>query len=280
MRQGKLIKAPWWMGAILLPALSPLLHSQERQLTVHLASGREFTAHVDTRTDDDKLWLRFSSGGGSLLRPIAWERVVGAEIDGQKVKLAELRGICGNVKSRAPAPKLLPVAPVLAKAIPPSPAPIVTSIRIDSWLANWDADVETDGIMVQLQPLDENGQIVAVRGVVEVELFAAQRRKFHEAPQSGGWMTELMQRWTERIEPVQLGTSGILLRLPFAALHPEFNREVDGWGLVHVSLAVPGSGVFEQSLDGVRLRNWSPVRESMYLQNGQRFFSTEQTGRH
>jgi hypothetical protein len=37
--------------------------------------------------------------------------------------------------------------------------------------------------------------------------------------------------------------------------------------------------VFEQSLDGVRLRTWSPVRNGMYLQNGQRFFSTERTSR-
>lgn len=279
MPQGIRFKNSWWLGVALLPAFCSLLHSQERLLTVRLASGREFTAQVDTRTDD-KLWLRFSSGGGNILRPISWERVVAAELDGESIKLNELRGICGDVKSGAPPKNKLPTIPVDAKAIPSAPAPIVTSIRIDAWLANWDADVETDGIMVQLQPLDENGEIVPVRGVAEVELFAAQRRKFNEAPQSGGWMTELVQRWSERIEADQLGPSGILLRLPFAALNPEFNRDVDDWGLVHVSLTVPGSGVFEQSLDGVRLRTWSPVRNGLYLQNGQRFFSTERNGRH
>jgi len=76
------------------------------------------------------------------------------------------------------------------------------------------------------------------------------------------------QKWTQRTVP-----------LPFAAVHPEFTSGVDHFGLVHVRLTVPGSGVFEQSLDGVRLRNWSPVRNGMYLQNGRRFFSTERTSR-
>ncbi|MCE9524804.1 MAG: hypothetical protein K8R36_01970 [Planctomycetales bacterium] len=249
--------------------------ADDRLLTVRLASGRHFTAQVDAKTDD-LLWLRFSKGGGNLLRPIAWDRVIAAELDGKKVELQLLRDVCKDLKSAAPPKEALPV---VAEAIPPAPAPLVTSIRIDAWLANWDADVETDGICVMLQPLDENGQLVPVSGTAVVELFAAQRRKFNEAPQSGGWMTELMQRWSETFQPEQIGTNGIQLRLPFAALHPEFDSGVDNFGLVHVRLVVPGSGVFEQSLDGVKLRNWSPVRSGMFLQNGQRFFSTERTNR-
>ncbi|MFN0019614.1 MAG: hypothetical protein ACKVP0_15245 [Pirellulaceae bacterium] len=243
---------------------------------MRLASGRKFTAQVDARTDD-VLWLRFSKGGGNLLRPIAWDRVVAAELDGKEVELKLLRDVCKDLKSSAPPKEALPV--VAAKPIPSAPVPLVASIRIDAWLANWDADVETDGICVTVQPLDENGQLIPVSGTAVVELFAAQRRKFHEAPQSGGWMTELVQRWSETIQPERIGTSGILLRLPFSALHPEFNPGVDDRGLVHVRLVVPGNGVFEQSLDGVTLRNWSPVRSDMFRQNGQRFFSTERTSR-
>ena len=124
-----------------------------------------------------------------------------------------------------------------------------------------------------------SGFVVPVSGTAEVELFAARQRKYHEAPQSGGWMTELAQRWSEVVTPEDIGPSGIVLRLPFAAVHPEFTSGVDYFGLVHVRLTVPGSGVFEQSLDGVRLRNWSPVRNGMYLQHGRRFFSTERTSR-
>lgn len=267
-----------FFGTVVSMAIGTTASGDDRKLSVKLVSGREFTAQVDHRTGE-QLWLRFSSGGGSVLRPIAWERVTSAQVDGKNIELNELRQVCAGLKTASPKPESLPAPEVLAR-----PAPLATSavasIRIEAWLANWDADVETDGLIVQLTPLDENGQPVAVTGTADVELYAARQRKFHEAPQSGGWMTELMQRWSENVEPKQLGTSGILLRLPFTAVHPEFSRGVDHIGLVHVRLTVPGSGVFEQSLDGVRLRNWSPVRDGMYLQNGRRFFSTEQMGRH
>jgi hypothetical protein len=255
----------------------PLLHAEDRLLSVKLASGREFTAHVDKRTDE-LLWLRFSSGGGDILRPIAWERVVAARLDGETVELNDLRAVCAEVKSGAPPHETVPTPIAVVQELPLA-APAVASIRIDAWLANWDADVETDGICMQVTPVDENGQLVPVSGTAEIELFAARQRKYHEAPQSGGWMTELAQRWSETVKPEEIGPSGIVLRLPFAAVHPEFSSGVDNFGLVHVRLTVPGSGVFEQSLDGVRLRNWSPVRNGMYLQSGRRFFSTERTGR-
>ena len=277
MRHTRRLSTSWFMAGILFSAIGQL-HAGDRMLTVRLASGRDFTASVDARTDE-MLWLRFSSGGGHILRPIAWERVVAAQLDGQDVEMKELRGLCARVKSDAPAKEILPPVVVVANAPPPFVVPAIASIRIDAWLANWDADVETDGICVQLQPRDENGDLVAVSGTGEVELFAARQRKYHEAPQSGGWMTELVQRWTEHVDAPQIGPSGILWRLPFAAVHPEFSSGVDDWGLVHVRLVVPGSGVFEQSLDGVRLRNWSPVRDGIYSQNGRRFFSTERTGR-
>lgn len=277
MRQMRRLNTTWFMAGILCSAIGQL-HAEDRMLTVRLASGRDFTASVDARTDE-MLWLRFSSGGGHILRPIAWERVVAAQLDGKDVKITELRGLCARLKSDAPAKEILPPAVAVAKPKQPPGAPTIAYIRIDAWLANWDADVETDGICVQLQPRDENGDLVAVSGSGEVELFAARRRKYHEAPQSGGWMTELVQRWTERVDAPQIGPSGILWRLPFAAVHPEFSSGVDDWGLVHVRLVVPGSGVFEQSLDGVRLRNWSPVRDGTFRQDGRRFFSTEMTGR-
>jgi len=259
-----------------LIALAAPLRAEDSRLTVKLASGREFTAHVDRRTDD-LLWLRFSSGNARVLRPIAWDRVVAAELEGQDVPLAELRTVCARIKS-----SFKPVAessPAESRSQAAEAVPAVASIRIDAWVANWNADVEADGIYLQLQPVDDSGRLIPVTGTAEVELFAQRQRKFHEAPQSGGWMTELIEHWSQRVEPEQIGTQGILLKLPFGAVHPDFSSGVDTFGLVHVRLVVPGSGVFEQSLDGVRLRNWSPVRSSTFLPNGPKFFSTEMTGR-
>ena len=256
-------------------AFSAFLQAEERLLTVTLASGREFTAEVDGRTGEELLWLRFSSGGGNILRPVVWNRVTAARMGNQEIEIKELKLTCEKLKSTVP-PIATPAVPAgVAARTPPS----VAFIRIDAWIANWDADVEPDGISVQLEPCNENGEVVAVSGTADIELFAAQERKFHEAPQSGGWSTELIERWSKNVEEKQISPRGVLLKLPWGAIHPDFASGVDNWGLLHVRFVVPGSGVFEQSLDGLRLRGWSSVRERMYSQEGRRFFSTEGTQR-
>ena len=71
-------------------AFGSILRAAEPALTVKLASGREFTAQVDQRTGD-QLWLRFSAGRASILRPIDWDRVKSAQLDGKEVELTKLR---------------------------------------------------------------------------------------------------------------------------------------------------------------------------------------------
>lgn len=271
---------PWGLAALLLLGIgasaSPL-QADEGLLTVQLASGREFTAWVDARTNEELLWLRFSSGGGNLLRPVAWSRITAARIGKNEIAIPDLAAACDRLKSTAP-PRATPAE--IAVAAPPTPSrSSVAFIRIDAWMANWDADVEPDGICLQLEPRGANGEAVAVGGTAEVELFATRARKFHEAPQSGGWSTELVERWTESVTEEKIGPQGILLKLPLEAIHPDFTAGMDRWGLIHVRFVVPGSGVFEQSLDGVQLRSWSPVRERLYQQSGRRYFSTEGTQR-
>jgi len=269
----------WGSVALVLMGLDsplfPRLQAEERLLTVTLASGRQFTAEVDARTGDE-LWLRFSSGRGSILRPVAWNRITAARLGNQMIETEDLKRICEGLKSPSPTREV----PANPEAIPPFPPslPAVAFLRIDAWVANWDADVEPDGICLQLEPCDENGELVAATGTAEIELFAAQERKFHEAPQSGGWSTELIERWSKNVEEKQVGPRGVL-QLPWGAIHPDFTTGVDNWGLLHVRLVVPGCGVFEQSVDGLRLRSWSPVRERMFLQEGRQFFSTEGTQR-
>ena len=73
--------------------------------------------------------------------------------------------------------------------------------------------------------------------------------------------------------------SGIVLKLPFQATHPEFDSDVWSHGFVHLRLVVPGQGVFEDSVDGVRIRQFAPIRDWMQLSTGHRHFANERTGR-
>jgi hypothetical protein len=154
-------------------------------------------------------------------------------------------------------------------------------MTIDPRIANWDGDVETDGLMIDIAPLDAAGNLVAANAVVEVELFAPQRRDFALAPMSGGDTLELVERWSQPIQKDQYGSSGARLRLPFGAIHPELRPEwtASWYGLVHVRLVVPGHGVFEDSSDGVRIRPWAPNRDRLEQKTGQRFLPTERLGR-
>ena len=115
-------------------------------------------------------------------------------------------------------------------------------ISFDAFIANWDGDVETDGLIVDLLPLDNYGNLVRAGGVAQIELFASQRRTMQHAPRSGGDTFERVERWTQAIEPAQIGPSGVRLRLPFGQIHPELDPDwlAYNYGLVHVQFVFSG----------------------------------------
>jgi hypothetical protein len=104
---------------------------------------------------------------------------------------------------------------------------------------------------------------------------------FDQAPKSGGDTLELVERWTRSIAPADMGPSGYRVRLPFGAIHPELSPDWLAWwyGLVHVRLAVPGDGVFDDSRDGVHIRPGAPNRDQLEMNTGRRFLPTENLGR-
>jgi hypothetical protein len=273
-------------------------------LTVELASGRRFTAEVDVRTDSHQLWLRWNSPSGYLLRPIDWPRVVRAELDGATYTGRELHEAVMLVRETypisPPAPGICLVQPLATGVVPaecphhhglngippgpmPPPPPFVAahlfepprvrSLAIEARVANWDNDVEVDGILLDIYPLDGAGFVVPVRGTIEVELIGEEtnpsrsQQSFAEAG-----------RWTEQVSPIDFQAYGARYRLPFRQVHPEFDLRWAPKGLVHVRLSVPGEGLFEASRSMVRIRPYSALRDQLQQTTGQRFFASERTG--
>jgi hypothetical protein len=72
-------------------------------ITVHLLSGRSFTAALDARTDVSQLWLRFGHSGTTILRPIEWNHVVSANLDGHTVSGDHFRRMVRLVRLEIPA---------------------------------------------------------------------------------------------------------------------------------------------------------------------------------
>lgn len=286
------LKLPLFVAIWMLAAL-PAAFGQEQPtgspklLTVELASGRKFTGHVDLKTSDQHLVLRFTRGSASLKRPIEWKRIVSAAVDGQPIAADMLRATAEGMKSQEPetrsqAPEIREgeARECEAPAEPELPTKTVASVTFDARLANWDGDVETDGLILDILPMSEDGYLHPARGTVEVELFAPQHRVFHHAPLSGGDTLERVERWTQTIGVEDFTTSGARLKLPFGAVHPEFDWDWTPVGLVHVRLVVPGDGVFEDSLDGLRIRPYAPNRDRYEMNRGRRFVPTERVGRH
>ena len=250
-------------------------------LTVTLVSGRTFFGAVDSRTSADALVLRFGKGQPSMLRPIRWERIAAARHAGAEVPLDELQALAERIKTATPVqPNTAPLPSDVPYTQAEDPvASQVTAIYFDAAIVNWDADVESDGLLLRLLPSDNYGRLTAASGNVEVELFAPQRRTFHHAAQSGGYTTERIGHWTVPIVRDAFGENGIALRLPLQAMHPEFRHDLYWYGLVHVRFTVPGSGVFEHSQDAVALRPYTPIRDALQQNTGRRFLPTETTGR-
>ncbi|MEX2173467.1 MAG: hypothetical protein WD872_03840 [Pirellulaceae bacterium] len=63
-------------------------------------------------------------------------------------------------------------------------------------------------------------------------------------------------------------------------MHPEFDTDWSGVGLVHVKFVAPGHGVFEDSRDAVRIRPFAPLRDQLQQKHMPRFLPTEGVSRH
>jgi hypothetical protein len=283
-----------WNALTAVPLLLATI-TAAAEVRVHVASGRTFVGNVDPRTDDQRLWLRVDRDGIELLRPIDWDRVTGAEGDGERWTAAELRQRIDALKTAAPtrSPRP-PEASDVSGAVPREPASgffglppagarrddaVVRSVTFDAQLANWNSTAEVDGLLIHLCPLDVAGHLVPVDGVVTAELIAPRRREFHEVPAGRGVSIDRIATWSRAVRHGDLTTGGVILRLPFQAAHPEFDRDLMNYGLIHLRLAVAGHGIFEETLDGVRIRPFAPLRDLLERSTGHRHWPSERTER-
>ncbi len=263
--------ACWMLAAAFAHAQQPAAQAQPA-VAVTVESGRTFVGNIDERTDAKQLWLRMARGSMSILRPIDWQVVRVAEIDGQQLTAEQLRDQVEGLKSageRLPRGNGPAVEPAAEEFTPPP----VVSLQIEATIANWDADVETDGIVITVLPIDAWGQVTPCDGTLELELIA-------EGPGTTGLLRTFptIARWTRTLRRDEIGQSGYIFRLRYDAVHPEFQLHLGPYGLLHAVLAVPGYGAFEASASATSLRPYNPMRDRWQQFNRQRFFPNERTG--
>jgi len=311
----KVLKLVWVATAFASIVASSKFVAAET-VVVRLRSGREISATIHGRTDDARLWLQYGTESVSVIRPIRWQEIIWASHDGQPIgvpqlKQLALRGTPPEALSVAEPPAIPeptatpdptsaaePAAGVATRVlrVPPAAerpqpetmaqrasralgfAPPVRSVQFDAVLANWDGDVETDGLLLRLLAIDDAGNAATASGTLYVELVANRQRDFNRAPRQGGFTTDRIGRWTVQVGEGDFRQGAATVKLPFQAIHPEFDTDWFADGLVHVRFSVAGVGTFEHSLDGIRIRPFAPLRDARQLQSGRRFLPSERTG--
>ncbi|HUS39209.1 MAG TPA: hypothetical protein VMX74_07150 [Pirellulales bacterium] len=289
------------------PTQAASVADDQPQATIYLASGRSFAAAIDERTDQQTLWLRFDGTTAVLYRPIEWDHVTAIEYDGQRHQNEQMVVLATQLKNgrqvaeaasrnsvAAHEPSLSPTAvggTADANNVEQLPTatyaevaeeilaltPRVQAINIDAYVANWDADVELDGVVLLVTTIDPFGHSVPASGTVRAELRVERRSRLKPQPRRIRADFERIGSWTRQL-PIHSGGESVFL-LPFEAVHPEFDEASASHGLLNVRVTVPGQGVFERSIADLTVRPYSRIREQIQHTRDTRFLPIEQTGR-
>ena len=250
--------------------------AQSPRVIVHAKSGRTWEATIDRQTDANRLWLRFESGRSYSLRPIQWQRVVWVQVgeerlnaDDAAARVADLlKNPFDDGQQDEPARGAVEPSPPRLRPSRVNASATAKAIVADAWLANWDQDVESDGLVVQLQLIDGQGNSLLTGGYLEAELWSARRRNQSSRPRGAGVAVERVGRWARQLSNAELDSP---IQLPFQVQHPDFQTAWGHVGVLRLRLAVPGHGVFETSIDAVRIREFSPTRDQLELLENRRF---------
>lgn len=282
-----------WVAVTLAGIVPHTTYADAETVAIRLTNGRQLTATIHARTDDNRLWLRYGSPSVTVTRSFDWQTIAWASHNGAEISIGQLKALA----SRDASPEAPPAVASRVLTIPRADPQVqqetmarrasralgfahpVGSVQFDAVLANWDGDVEADGLLLRLYPIDDQGRITAVRGTLEVEFVGWRRRDFEDVPRQRGSSLGRIGRWTVRVDEADFRQGSATIKLPFQAVHPEFDTDWAASGIVHVRFTVPGAGTFEHSVDGVRTRPFAPLRDATQLQSGRRFLPSERTGR-
>ena len=251
--------------------------SAPSSIGVHLVDGRTLSGTVHARSNQDRLWLVIGTPTIALFKPVRWEEIASIETDDVEFSASEFRE---QIQRRQPRVHIESLAALTAKRVdavreaPPHSAPRrIESLKIEARLANWDDDVNADGLELRIMPSDGSPGAIPVNGMLNVQLTG-------QVVRLAGWrgVFRTLGQWTHRVRREDFDYLGAVYRLPFRNVNPQFDRDIAATVLVNARLGVPGQRDFEAS-NTARVRQFNPIREQLWIQQRTRFFPFERTRR-
>jgi hypothetical protein len=272
-----------FFAGCLLFATAGTVHAQQ-EVSVALVSGRTVAGNVDDHSDDQYLWLRKSESNIEFISRFAWQEIASGTIGNQQMSASELQTWTKQNKSPSRT-----FAQLVSNAANQPDREVATSnptnvlrqpvtLMIRASLGQWDEDVQTDGLEIELFPLDSLGQLCPVSGHVQITLVIEDEKL------NGGLSIPLqpefkqLERRSFTVRNEQFASGPARFQLPFRQGHPEFDPRIAPTALVHARLSIPGYKVLEASDPNVFVRECSRFRDEMQYYAGQRYLPIESNG--
>jgi hypothetical protein len=258
-------------------------------VAVETRDGRALSGVVDSRSDEQTLWLRREETAIVLRVPIAWDDLSTANVDGTAIYVADLRERREELAS-AGATQLIPEVEVGTAGAGAKPQALggtsywpvsgrMVRVRnldiVQARLVNLDRDVAPDGLQVSIVAIGDDGAPVAVRGSLRAELFGERRSLSRERREDLDF--DELGRWSERVQAEDFVNGMASYCLPFRTTAPEWEFDLMPDAVLTVQLGASGHGNFSASVPVV-LRKFNPLRDDLQQYQGTRFLPNEVVG--
>ncbi|WP_207397030.1 hypothetical protein [Bremerella alba] len=252
------------------------------------ASGRTFRGKISPKSDFNTVHITTNRGSIALSRPISWTAIRHLTINELPASFEKLAMLITKVQTMEGQPE----GPVDVITIGPSLAPRENEVAVEqmeagpttapvssvsSWATfkNWDSDPSVDGLEITFTPEDSQGLPTAARGHLEAELYTFQKASFSSVPHGQGARFMKIGSWRIPLNQTIPRYDSRVARLPYQAISPATDGSVSPLGTLVIKLVVPGQGTFSASMEDVRLRPYSSLRDANVLRGNSRFYGDE-----
>lgn len=247
------------------------------RVAVRTADGRDLGGVVDARTNDAELWIRNEQGPVVMATGVSWDAVTSAALDGQIIDAAILRERSAGLATEGPALFFEPAGSAPSGKL--SGPGLVRRVRVrslqivDACLANFDRDVEPDGLTVTIAAIGDDGCPTAVRGSLTARLFGEKR------PNDAAVVAfPELDHWTQPVTTRDFVDGVATYELRFRGTAPEWQWDLLPDAVLDVTVGAFGQGNYAASAPVV-VRQFNPLRDHQQLRYGSRFMPNELRGR-